>query len=70
MVVGYYRMVFYFMVAIQNDGAILRLCCRMAVLFYGYVVVWLCYRMVVLFMVALSHGRAILWWGYRMVELF
>jgi hypothetical protein len=51
-------MVFYFMVAIQNDGAILGWCYRMAVLFYGYAVVWLCYRVVVLSMVAQWHSHA------------
>jgi len=54
----YYGMVFYFMVEIQNDGAILGWCYRMAVLFYGYAVVWLCYRVVVLSMVEQSHSRA------------
>jgi len=34
-----YRMVFYFMVAIQNDGAILGWCCRKTVLYYGGTIV-------------------------------
>jgi hypothetical protein len=30
----------------------------MVLLFYGYAVLWWCYRMVVLFMVVMSHERA------------
>jgi hypothetical protein len=58
-------MVFYFMVAIKNYGAILGPCYRMAGLFYGCVIVQWCY-----FMVVLSYGVYILWLCFRKTVLY